>query len=77
MVTFTLARNGQLEQVAIERSSGHKVLDDAIIKAIKLSAPFPAFPQDSPEQVDQLAIVQKFSFTKDQSNPVQHDREIP
>ena len=77
LVTFTLARNGQLEQVVIERSSGHKVLDDAIIKAIKLSSPFPAFPQDLPEQVDQLAVVQKFSFSKDQTNPFPHDREIP
>jgi periplasmic protein TonB len=77
VVTFALARNGQLEQAVIERSSGHKVLDDAIIKAIKLSAPFPAFPQDSPEQVDQLVIVQRFSFAKGQTNLAQDDREIP
>ena len=64
VVTFSLARNGQLEQVVVERSSGHRVLDDAIIKAIKMSAPFAAVPQDSPERFDQLVVTQRFAFVK-------------
>ena len=65
VVKFAVARNGQLEWVAINRSSGYKVLDDAIINAVKLSAPFPPFPKELPDELEQLNVVQTFSYSKD------------
>ncbi|MDL1971394.1 MAG: energy transducer TonB [Candidatus Desulfofervidaceae bacterium] len=44
IVAFSLKRNGQLEGLKIEKSSGYSLLDKAALKTIRSSAPFPAFP---------------------------------
>ena len=44
IVAFSLKRNGQLEGLKIEKSSGYSLLDEAALKTIKRTAPFPAFP---------------------------------
>ena len=48
---FTLKRNGLIKG-SIEKlnSSGHDILDDAGIKAIKDSAPFASFPEEIKDQ---------------------------
>lgn len=51
-VAFTLASDGALEDVQIlESSSDDVALRDAVVKAIKDSAPFPAFPDDIKAEV--------------------------
>ncbi|WP_263770551.1 TonB family protein [Propionivibrio soli] len=74
--TFALARNGMIDYAIVERSSDHKALDDFVIKAIKLAAPFPPFPPGSLNEVDQLVVTQVFSFVKaEPSDSVQSERE--
>jgi protein TonB len=41
---FSVAGNGQLEQLRILRSSGSQVLDEEAVRAIKAAAPFPPIP---------------------------------
>jgi protein TonB len=41
---FTIAKDGQLAQLRLTRSSGSQVLDDEAIRAIKAAAPFPPIP---------------------------------
>jgi TonB family protein len=41
---FTIAGNGQLQQLRLVRSSGSLVLDEEAIRAIKAAAPFPPIP---------------------------------
>jgi len=41
---FTIAADGQLEQLRLVRSSGSQLLDDEALRAIKAAAPFPRIP---------------------------------
>jgi TonB family protein len=41
---FTIAKNGQLEQLRLTRSSGSQLLDEEALRAIKAAAPFPPIP---------------------------------
>jgi len=44
-IQFAILSDGQLGAVSIVDSSGYDILDNAAIKAIKKSAPFPALPE--------------------------------
>ncbi len=61
VLTVGLARNGQVLSVDVIQSSGHKVLDDAAIRIVRLAEPFPALPA-SREQVDELYISRTWQF---------------
>jgi len=50
--------------VEILNSSGSKVLDDAAIRIVRLSAPFAPFPPEMREDVDQLEIIRTWSFER-------------
>ena len=41
---FTIFKNGRVRNIKVVRSSGFRVLDNAIIEAIKLSSPFSPLP---------------------------------
>ncbi len=41
---FKLDKEGNILELSVENSSGHKILDQAAIKAIKEAAPFPNIP---------------------------------
>ncbi len=45
MVLFSLAKKGNLVQVEITRNSGHEILDQEALRAIRTAAPFPPFPE--------------------------------
>ena len=45
MVMFSLVREGRMTHVKIIETSGHKVLDDEAVRAIRAAAPFPPFPK--------------------------------
>jgi protein TonB len=45
-IRFTIKKNGQLGSVEILRTSGHKSLDDAAIKALRDGAPYWPLPDD-------------------------------
>ena len=77
IATFTLDHTGNLENVAIDRTSGHKVLDDAIVDAIKRSAPFPEFPAVIRAKLDQLSITQLFSFEREEPEALGDDDTKP
>lgn len=48
VVQFTLTPHGQIKDIKIKNSSGHKILDDAAIKTIKeISAKFPKPSRDT------------------------------
>jgi protein TonB len=46
MIRFTIKKNGQLGSVELLRTSGHKSLDDAAIKALRDGAPYWPLPDD-------------------------------
>jgi len=46
IIRFTIKKNGQLGAVELVRTSGHKDLDDAAIKALKDGAPYWPLPRE-------------------------------
>lgn len=64
IVVVEVNSDGSLKSVEIRRSSGHKVLDDAALKIVKLASPFAAFPPDMKATTDILQIVRIWQFRK-------------
>lgn len=60
--TISIDTSGQLVSAIIDKSSGHPLLDDAFLRAIRLSAPFPPLPVPSDENVDVLSIITPFTY---------------
>lgn len=45
VVAFVLNKDGSLGHLALDKTSGHKILDQAALKAVKKGAPFPEIPE--------------------------------
>ncbi len=56
--------DGGIERVEVARSSGHKVLDDAAMRIVKLAAPYGAFPPEMKKSMDILMLARTWVFTK-------------
>ena len=56
--------DGNLHAVSVVRPSGHKVLDDAAVRIVQLSAPFDPFPSSIREDVDILHITRTWQFVR-------------
>ena len=61
VLTVGLDRDGSVKSIDIIQPSGHKILDDAAIRIVNLSAPFNALPKDG-EAVDELYITRTWQF---------------
>ncbi|HEU4665949.1 MAG TPA: energy transducer TonB [Dokdonella sp.] len=61
VLTVGLDRGGKVKSIDVIQSSGHKVLDDAAVRIVRLAEPFPALPE-SKEQVDELYISRTWQF---------------
>ena len=60
VMTVALDRSGKIKNIDVIESSGHKVLDAAAIRIVKLAAPFPRIP--TKEGVDELYITRTWQF---------------
>lgn len=54
--------DGSIESIRLVKSSGHKLLDDAAMRIVRLSAPFAPFPPNIREEVDVLDITRTWQF---------------
>ncbi len=59
--------DGTLKEVALLESSGHKVLDDAAVRIVRLSAPYAPFPDELRQSTDVLEIIRTWQFRKNSS----------
>jgi len=67
VLTVGLARDGRIKSIDVIQSSGHKVLDDAAIRIVHLSAPFPPIPHgrdESKDKIDELYITRTWQFMR-------------
>jgi len=62
--TVSIKANGSLEKVQIDKSSGHKLLDDAAVRIVTLGAPYAPFPANISRDTDILHITRTWSFTR-------------
>lgn len=63
-LTVAIKRDGDVEGIQINKSSGHKVLDQAAIRIVRLAAPFDRFPENIKHDTDILHITRTWIFTK-------------
>jgi protein TonB len=59
-LTVTLARDGSVKAIDVNRSSGEPVLDRAAMQIVRLAAPFPPIP--NAEKIDELHITRTWQF---------------
>jgi protein TonB len=60
----TLVPNGAVLKVEVLKSSGHRTLDQAAIRIVRMSAPFPPFPKELKNEIDRLEIIRTWRFEK-------------
>ena len=60
-VEFTIARDGSLDRVKVLQTSGHSILDGAVVEAIELSSPFSPLPGTHTK--DKLTVVANFVYS--------------
>ncbi len=58
----SLLPNGDVHDVKILESSGHKILDEAAIRIVHLASPYASFPREMSRQVDILEIIRTWRF---------------
>ncbi|WP_049622590.1 energy transducer TonB [Frateuria defendens] len=59
-LTVTLARDGSVKAIDVNRSSGQPLLDKAAMQIVRLAAPFPPIP--GAEHIDELHITRTWQF---------------
>lgn len=55
-------KDGSISQIRVMRSSGHKLLDDAAIRIVRLAGPYSPFPQEIRQETDILDIIRTWQF---------------
>lgn len=63
-LTVAIKADGEVEGIEINRSSGHKFLDQAAIRIVRLAAPFDRFPESIKADTDVLHITRTWTFTR-------------
>jgi protein TonB len=59
-----LRYDGSLREVRILESSGHKDLDNAALRIVRLAAPYQDFPVEMRKHYDQLEIIRTWKFSR-------------
>jgi protein TonB len=62
ILTVAINRDGSIESIDIVKPSGQRVLDDAAVQIVRMSAPYNALPDDLDQQVDILHITRTWQF---------------
>jgi protein TonB len=67
VLTVIIKSDGSVAGIEIDRSSGHKVLDDAARRIVAMAAPYAAFPPAIRHDTDVLEITRTWNFTRHDS----------
>lgn len=67
VLTVSINADGTIGRVDINRSSGHKVLDDAARRIVQMASPYSPFPPDIRRDTDILEITRTWYFTQGDS----------
>ncbi|MCL7751099.1 TonB family protein [Guyparkeria hydrothermalis] len=65
ILEVTIGKQGHVLNLAIRRSSGNPVLDNAARNLLQAAAPYPAFPDELAAKHDRLVITRTWVFTSD------------
>lgn len=64
LLDVAINADGTIHAVAVRRSSGHKLLDDAAVRIVELAAPFDPFPNTIRADTDILHITRTWKFNE-------------
>ena len=64
-MVITVDSRGQLLSTEVARSSGQPLLDERALAIVRNAAPFGNFSQKMRAQADQIVVVTRFNFTRD------------
>ncbi len=67
-VAVMLLPDGHVQKIDVLESSGYKILDDAVIRIIRLAEPFPPFTEAMRKESDLFEIIRTFSFGQQMSS---------
>ena len=62
VIAVVIESSGKLAQAFIRKTSGHRELDDAALRILKLAAPFDPFPPDLGATHDEIRIAYEWQF---------------
>jgi len=62
ILDVALRPNGTVHEITVRRSSGHKTLDDAAKRIVRLASPFAPFPKEMKKDTDILHITRTWQF---------------
>ena len=62
-LSVAIHTDGSVESVEVDRSSGHRILDAAAMRIVKLAAPYAPLPPDIRKDTDILVITRTWTFT--------------
>jgi protein TonB len=62
IMAVTINSDGNIKAINIRESSGHKILDDAAVRIVRLAAPFARFPEEVRKDTDELVITRTWVF---------------
>lgn len=64
-LTVSIRADGSVEKIDLNRSSGHKVLDEAAQRIVELAAPYAEFPAEVRQDTDIIEITRTWTFTRE------------
>ena len=64
LLSVSIRADGSVEKVGVQRSSGHKVLDEAAVRIVKMAAPYAPFPPDIRKDYDIIEITRTWKFER-------------
>jgi len=62
-LSVAINRDGSIEKIEVDKSSGHRILDAAAVRIVKLAAPFAPLPPNITKDTDILEITRTWTFT--------------
>lgn len=63
ILSVTIKSDGSIDRIDIDRSSGHRILDDAARRIVSMAAPYAAFPPNIRKDFEILEITRTWNFT--------------
>jgi len=64
LLTVSINADGSVTRIDINRSSGHKVLDDSARRIVQMASPYSPFPPDIRRDTDVIEITRTWYFTQ-------------
>ncbi len=64
VLSVSIQSDGSVQKIEINRSSGHKVLDDAARRIVQMASPYAPFPPDIRRDTDIVELTRTWAFTR-------------